>query len=51
MGLSVPEVTKIFLKLQKLGLDIKPDDYTVKDAVKTILEAKNAISAQKKGGA
>ncbi len=36
-GLSVPEVTKIFLKLKEMGLDIKTDVYTVPYAVKTLL--------------
>ncbi|KAB3649169.1 ATP-binding cassette domain-containing protein, partial [Phocaeicola vulgatus] len=36
LGLSVPEVTKIFLRLREMGLDIDTDVYTVKDAVKTI---------------
>lgn len=36
-GLSVPEVTKIFLKLREMGLDIPIDVYTVKYARDTIL--------------
>lgn len=40
MGLSVPEVTKVFLKLRSMGLDIPTDVYTVKYAVKTILAAR-----------
>ena len=39
MGLSVPEVTKIFLKLKEMGLDIDTDVYTVPYAVKAILAA------------
>ena len=38
-GLSVPEVTKIFLKLREMGLDIPVDVYTVKYARDTILNA------------
>lgn len=38
-GLSVPEVTKIFLKLREMGLDIPIDVYTVKYARDTILNA------------
>jgi len=40
LGLSVPQVTKIFLKLREMGLDVPTDVYTVPYAVKTILEAK-----------
>lgn len=47
LGLSVPEVTKIFLRLREMGLDIDADVYTVKYAVKTILAAR----AAKGGGA
>ena len=39
MGLSVPQVTKVFLKLRQMGLDLRQDVYTVPYAVKTILEA------------
>ena len=38
-GLSVPEVTKIYLKLREMGLDIPIDVYTVKYARDTILNA------------
>ena len=47
LGLSVPEVTKIFLRLREMGLDIDTDVYTVKYAVKPILAAR----AGKGGGA
>ncbi len=50
MGLSVPEVTKIFLHLKSMGMPIKTDVYTVKYAVKTLLEAKNALQNGEKGG-
>ena len=36
LGLSVPQVTQIFLKLREKGLDIPIDVYTVPYAVKTI---------------
>lgn len=43
LGLSVPQVTKIFIRLREMGLDIPQDVYTVPYAVKTILAArKNA---------
>ena len=40
LGLSVPQVTKIFLKLREMGIDVPTDVYTIPYAVKTILEAK-----------
>ena len=36
LGLSVPQVTQIFLKLRQMGLDIPADVYTIPYAVKTI---------------
>lgn len=42
MGLSVPEVTKIFLKLKEMGVDVPTDVYTVPYAVKTLLAARAA---------
>ena len=39
LGLSVPQVTKIFLKLREMGLDIATDVYTTPYAVKTVLKA------------
>lgn len=49
LGLSVPQVTKIFLKLRQMGLDLPQDVYTVPYAVKTILQAK--AEKEGKGGA
>lgn len=43
LGLSVPQVTKIFLQLRALGIDIDTDVYTIPYAVKTILAAKEAL--------
>jgi energy-coupling factor transport system ATP-binding protein len=40
LGLSVPQVTKIFLKLREMGIDVPTDVYTVPYAVKAILAAK-----------
>lgn len=40
LGLSVPQVTKIFLKLREMGIDVPTDVYTVPYAVKTLLAAK-----------
>lgn len=42
LGLSVPQVTQIFLKLREMGLDIQTDVYTMPYAVKTVLKAWNA---------
>ncbi len=35
LGLSVPQVTKIFLKLREMGVDVPADVYTIPYAVKT----------------
>ena len=40
LGRSVPQVTKIFLKLGEMGVDVPADVYTIPYAVKTILAAK-----------
>ncbi len=45
MGLSVPQVTKIFLKLREMGINVPANVYTIPYAVKTIL----AHQAEKKG--
>lgn len=45
LGLSVPQVTKIFLKLREMGVDVPADVYTVPYAVKMILEAKKRRDA------
>ena len=42
LGLSVPQVTKIFLKLREMGLDIATDVYTTPYAVKTVLKTLEA---------
>ena len=61
LGLSVPQVTKIFLKLREMGVDVPADVYTIPYAVKMILAAKARRDAgeslilpwddSKKGGA
>ena len=45
-GLSVPQVTQIFLKLRQMGLDIPTDVYTMPYAVKTIQKALAARQAK-----
>lgn len=39
LGLSVPQVTQIFLRLKQMGLDIDTDVYTIPYAVKTVCKA------------
>ena len=46
LGLSVPQVTQIFLKLRQMGLDIPTDVYTMPCAVKTIQKALAARQAK-----
>ena len=46
LGLSVPQVTQIFLKLRQMGLDIPADVYTIPYAVKTI---RRALAAKQAG--
>jgi energy-coupling factor transport system ATP-binding protein len=38
IGLSVPQITKVFLALKEKGADIRTDVYTTEFAVKTIME-------------
>ena len=45
LGLSVPEVTKIFLRLQEMGLSVQTDVYTVQYAVDAVLRYANARKA------
>ena len=46
LGLSVPQVTQIFLKLRQMGMDIPTDVYTMPYAVKTIQKALAAKQAK-----
>ena len=46
LGLSVPQVTQIFLKLRAMGVDIPTDVYTIPYAVKTIQKALAAKQAK-----
>ena len=45
MGLGIPDITKVFLKLKEMGLDIDTDVYTIPYAIKTLLKYK-----EKNGG-
>ena len=40
MGLGIPDITKVFLKLKEMGLDIDTDVYTIPYAIKTLLKYK-----------
>ena len=40
MGLGIPDITKVFLKLKEMGLDIDTDVYTIPYALKTLLKYK-----------
>ena len=42
MGLGIPDITKVFLKLKEMGVDIGTDVYTIPYAVKQILKYKKA---------
>ncbi len=46
MGLGIPDITKVFLKLREMGIDINTDVYTIPYAIKTLLKYKD-----KNGGA
>ena len=39
MGLDIPEITRVFMQLQKLGIDV-PQVYTVEQAVKVLTDLK-----------
>ncbi|MCI5751966.1 MAG: energy-coupling factor transporter ATPase [Oscillospiraceae bacterium] len=38
MGLAVPQITRVFMKLRQSGLDIRTDVYTLDFAIKTLRE-------------
>ena len=46
IGLSVPQITRVFMQLKQMGIDIRTDVYTNEFAVKTITEyvAANKLS-------
>ena len=47
MGLGIPDITKVFLKLKEMGVDIGTDVYTIQYAVKSLLKYKQAKEAEK----
>ena len=44
VGLDVPQVTRVFLRLRELGLDVDPSVYTVEQAKKALLSMKGGRS-------
>ena len=38
IGLAVPQITRVFLRLRQMGIDIRTDVYTTEFARKTIME-------------
>ena len=44
MGLNIPQVTRIFLELQKLGLDVKPV-YTLQQAIDRLCALKGGAAS------
>lgn len=47
MGLGIPDITKVFLKLKEMGVDIGTDVYTIPYAVKQLIKYKQAKEAAK----
>lgn len=47
MGLGIPDITKVFLKLKEMGADIDTDVYTIPYAIKTLIKYKKAKEAGK----
>ena len=47
MGLGIPDVTKVFLKLKEMGCDIPTDVYTIPYGVKTLMKYKKEKEAKK----
>lgn len=43
IGLDIPQVTRVLLKLRELGVPVDPSAYTAEDAVNAILQAKEAV--------
>ncbi|MBQ8603500.1 MAG: energy-coupling factor transporter ATPase [Oscillospiraceae bacterium] len=47
MGLGIPDITKVFLKLKEMGVDVGTDVYTIPYAVKSLLKYKEAKRGEK----
>lgn len=46
MGLGIPAITKVFLRLKEMGVDIPTDVYTVPYAIKTLMKYKQEQGGQ-----
>ena len=44
MGLNIPQVTRVFLELQKLGLDVEPV-YTLQQAIEILTSIKGGTAS------
>ena len=38
MGLAVPQITQVFMRLREMGLDVDPSIYTVEQAKRRIMQ-------------
>jgi len=43
MGLDVPQITRLFLRLRELGMDVDPSVYTVEQAMRQLLPGKEGV--------
>lgn len=43
MGLDVPQITRLFLRLRELGLDVDPSVYTVEQAMGQLLRGREGV--------
>ena len=43
MGLDVPQITRLFLRLRELGLDVDPSVYTVEQAMSQLLRGREGV--------
>ncbi len=44
MGLDVPQITRVFLRLRELGVDVDPSVFTVEQALRVIVQRKGGDS-------
>lgn len=45
MGLAVPQITQVFLRLRNMGLDVDPSVYTIDQAEREIMEVRRKYDA------
>ncbi|MBQ6798716.1 MAG: energy-coupling factor transporter ATPase [Oscillospiraceae bacterium] len=43
MGLDVPQITRLFLRLRELGMDVDPSVYTVEQAMRQLLPGREGV--------